>query len=111
MKHWRVLLTFIFSLFPVLALDAAEIANVRSSRSDQCVVVQYDLVSDAPIMVNVEIAVKGVLYAQEQLSLEGDVGKFVQPGNMRKFTWNAKRDFPEWPNLEVIVKSKVADLR
>jgi hypothetical protein len=108
MNNLCVLLILIFLLFPVLSLDAAEIVNVSSSQTGQHVVVEYDLVSDAPVMVNVDIAVQGISCAQDQLSLEGDVRKFVQPGKMRKFIWNAKRDFPEWPNLEVTLKSKAA---
>lgn len=93
--------------FTAFTLDAAEISNLRSSQSSNNVVVEYDLVSHAPVMVNVDIIVEGVLYPQEKLSLEGDVAKHIKPGKKRKFTWDAKRDFPRWPHLEVTVQSKV----
>lgn len=88
-------------------LDAAEIVNLSSSQSSRHVVVEYDLVSEAPVMVNVEITVQGVSYPQEKLTLEGDVARHIKPGKRRRFIWDAKRDFPKWPNLEVTVQSKV----
>ena len=108
MKINLVILSIISLLIPFFDLEAAEFVNVSLLKSDHNVLVEYDLVSDTPtpVTVNVDITVQGVLYAQEQLSLEGDVAKHVLPGKMRKFTWNAKRDFPKWPDLEVTVQSK-----
>lgn len=111
MKTILATVSLLSVLFQPLAPDAAEIANVTSSRSAQHFMVEYDLESNTPVMVNVDITVQGVTYAKEQLSLEGDVGKHVSPGAKKKFIWNAKRDFPEWPDLEVTVQSKAEHLR
>lgn len=83
-------------LLPALSANAAEIINVIQFQADRNIVVEYDLVSDVPVMVNVNISVLGVTYTQNQLSLEGDVGKLVLPGKTRRFTWDAQRDFPAW---------------
>lgn len=111
MKTTVVILSILSVLFPPLILDAAEIVNVRSLHSDHHIIVEYDLMSDSPVAVNVDIIVQGVTYTQEQLSLEGDVGKHVLPGKLRKFVWNVKKDFPKWPNIEVTVKSTGEHLR
>ena len=109
MKTPLVIASLLSVLLPPLPLEAEEITNVSSSRTSQHVVVEYDLVSDSPVAINVDVTVQGVTYGQGQLSLEGDVGKRVQPGKLRKFIWNVKKDFPAWPDIEVAVRSKGRD--
>jgi len=111
MKNTLAILSLLSALVPALSASAAEIINVSPFRTDQNIVVEYDLVSDVPVMVNVNISVLGVTYNQNQLSLEGDVGKLVQPGKTRRFTWDAKQDFPTWQGLEFTLHSSAQLLR
>lgn len=111
MKTTLVIVSLLSVLFLPITPEAAEIVNVTSARSAHHFMVEYDLESSAPVMINVDITVEGVTYSKELLSLEGDVGKYVAPGTKKKFIWNAKRDFPKWPNLEVTVQSKAHHLR
>lgn len=111
MKTTLVIASLLPALFIPLTLHAAEIVNVTSSRSAHHFMVEYDLAGDTPVTVNVDITVQGVTYGKERLSLEGDVGKHVSPGTRKRFVWNAKRDFPKWPDLEVTVESKAHHLR
>lgn len=111
MKTTLAIVSLLSVLLQPLVPAAAEIVNVTSARSAHHFMVEYDLESSAPVMVNVDITVEGVTYGKELLSLEGDVGRYVAPGTKKKFVWNAKRDFPKWPDLEVTVQSKAHHLR
>lgn len=111
MKTTLVTVCLLSLLIALPAPDAAEIVNVTSSRSSHNFMVEYDLECNAPVMVNVDITVQGVTYGKESLSLEGDVGKYVAPGRKKRFVWNAKRDFPRWPDIEVTVQSNSHHLR
>lgn len=111
MRTAYALLIILSLAFPALTLHAAEIVNVNPTRSNNHIMVEYDLMSDTPVMVNVTVTVQGVTYTQEQLTLEGDVRKHVHPGRLRKFMWNVKKDFPAWPDIEVTVQSTAHHLR
>lgn len=106
MKSTLVIMALLSILLPLHPIDAAEITNVTSSQSGHHVVVAYDLEGDSPVAVNVDVTVDGITYRQGQLSLEGDVRKHVQPGKQRKFIWNVKRDFPDWPDIEFSVRCR-----
>lgn len=104
MKICVTLLCMIAILTPGVGI-AAEIVNISTSSSPHDLLVEYDLVGDKPSMINVNITVEGIRYNRDQLSLAGDIGRAVPPGNRKKFIWNAKRDFPKWPDLDVTVES------
>lgn len=63
------------------------------------------LESAAPAMVNMKAVVDGIAYRQDTLSLHGDVRQNVKPGKKRTFTWDIRKDFPKWPDIEVTVES------
>ena len=70
------------------------------------VTVTYNL-QYAPAIVTMDVLTNGVsIGAGNIVSLEGDVGKVVQPG-ARQFKWFAKRDWPEHLITENIVSVKL----
>ncbi len=109
MKFTSSIVSLLLALFIGLPLHAAEIINAVIHKNDSQVVVEYDLVSELPVMVSTVIDVNGLSYTQEKLTLDGDVAKYVHPGKNKKFTWNIKKDFPQWPNLQVIFKGVTSD--
>jgi carboxyl-terminal processing protease len=106
---------------------AAEIRNVTAIQQADRLVVTYDLVEDNPVdpkefakacastlrpeqcaeglnnPVAALFAINGHLYPHESLRLEGDVGRNVEPGKGRRFSWNIQQDFPQGIAAEVFV--------
>jgi carboxyl-terminal processing protease len=107
--------------------SAAEIRNVAAYQQADRLVVSYDLEDDNPVdpgelaktcaattrpercieasgnPVAALFAINGRLYSNETLRLEGDVGRKVEPGKNRRFSWNIPRDFPQGVTADVLV--------
>jgi len=80
-------------LFPLMLL-AAEVENIRPQQIGNRILFEYDLTGDEEAEVTLTITVKGTVYTQDRLHLEGDYGK-VRPGRNKKIYWNVLQDFPK----------------
>ena len=80
-------------LFPLMLL-AAEVENIRPQQIGNRILFEYDLTGDEEAEVTLTITVKGTVYTQDRLHLEGDYGK-VKPGRNKKIYWNVLQDFPK----------------
>lgn len=80
--------------------EAAEITGFRTYHSGNRIVVEYDLSSDVPVMVDFAVTVQGRIYTHEHLSLEGEVGGQMIHGKGRKFYWDVQKDFPAGLDIE-----------
>lgn len=80
-------------LFPLMLL-AAEVENIRPQQIGNKILFEYDLTGDEEAEVTLTITVKGTVYTQDRLHLEGDYGK-VKPGRNKKIYWNVLQDFPK----------------
>jgi len=78
-------------LFPLMLL-AAEVENIRPQQIGNRILFEYDLAGDEEAEVTLTITVKGTVYTQDRLHLEGDYGK-VKPGRNKKIYWNVLQDF------------------
>lgn len=100
MKILPSLLIVLMIVLSASLLAAAEITNFRTYHSGNRIVVEYDLSSDVPVMVDFAVTVQGRIYTHEHLSLEGDVGGQLIHGKGRKFYWDVYKDFPDGLNIE-----------
>jgi len=75
-------------------LLAAEVENIRPQQIGNRILFEYDLTGDEEAEVTLTITVKGTVYTQDRLHLEGDYGK-VKPGRNKKIYWNVLQDFPK----------------
>jgi C-terminal peptidase prc len=126
--RWLALLSWL----AIGAAPAAEIRNVTASQQGDRLVVTYDLVDDNQIdpkefakacasttrpeqclegldnPVVALFAINGRLYPHETLRLDGDVGRKVEPGKGRRFSWDMPKDFPRGIAGEVFVNVTIS---
>lgn len=83
------------SLAAVTAVGAPSIDSITVDASRPKLVVDYMLGGGEAAVVTAEVRVNGEAIAPERfVSVSGDVGHVVEPGP-RRFTWNARKDWPE----------------
>ncbi len=111
---------------------AAEIRNVTAIQQADRLVVTYDLVEDNPVdpkelaktcagatrpercmeamsnPVAALFAIDGRLYPHDSLRLDGDVGRNVEPGKGRRFSWDVRKDFPQGLAGDVFVNVAIS---
>ena len=90
------------------ATDVPVVSDVTFNQpgGGRTVTVTYNL-QYAPAIVTMDVLTNGVsIGAGNIVSLEGDVGKVVQPG-ARQFKWFAKRDWPDHLITENVVSVKL----
>jgi carboxyl-terminal processing protease len=110
---------------------AAEIKNIAAHQQVDRVVVSYDLEDGNPVdakecasaprpdlckealgsPVSAVFAVNGRLYSHESLRIEGDVGRKVEPGKARRFSWSVLKDFPQGIATEILVSVTISPKR
>ena len=77
------------------AIGAPSVDSVTVDASRPKLVVDYMLGGGEAAVVTAEVRVNGEAIAPERfVSVAGDVGHVVEPGP-RRFTWNARKDWPE----------------
>ena len=83
------------SLAAATAVGAPSIDSITVDASRPKLVVDYMLGGGEAAVVTAEVRVNGEAIAPERfVSVSGDVGHVVEPGP-RRFTWNARKDWPE----------------
>ena len=83
------------SLAAVTAVGAPSIDSITVDASRPKLVVDYMLGGGEAAVVTAEVRVNGEAIVPERfVSVSGDVGHVVEPGP-RRFTWNARKDWPE----------------
>ena len=83
------------SLAAVTAVGAPSIDSITVDASRPKLVVDYMLGGGEAAVVTAEVRINGEAIAPERfVSVAGDVGHVVEPGP-RRFTWNARKDWPE----------------
>lgn len=90
----NIVIPFI-ALAAVAAVGAPSIDSITVDASRPKLVVDYMLGGGEAAVVTAEVRVNGEAIAPERfVSVAGDVGHVVEPGP-RRFTWNARKDWPE----------------
>ena len=127
---WLALLLWLW--LAIGTAPAAEIRNVTAHQQADRLVVTYDLVDDNAVDANEYLkacaetsrperciealgnpvaalfAVNGRLYPHESLRLDGDVGRKVEPGKGRRFSWNIPQDFPQGIAADVFINVSIS---
>lgn len=113
------------------AASAGQIKNVVAQQQADRLVVSYDLEEDNPVdpkecantprpelcrealgsSVAAVFAINGHLYSHESLRLEGDVGRKIEPGKNRRFSWKVLQDFPQGIATEIMVNVAIVPSR
>ena len=90
------------------ATDVPVVSNIRLEQPGKTLIVSYNL-SQAPAVVTMEILTNGVPMAESsQAFFEGDVNRYVAPGNGRQIRFKPADVLPEdtlFPNTTVRIKA------
>ncbi|MFC1551498.1 DUF5916 domain-containing protein [Candidatus Latescibacterota bacterium] len=90
---------FLFAELFTFPISAETIENERYYRiSDETVILYYDLNSDTPADISVEVSLDGgVTFDLKPTALSGDAGAGITPGRSKRIVWDSSVDIDPLP--------------